>query len=711
MEDLNPHIQHMETLKRMPVLPRALRNLVRLCEKEGREFEELAKIVSFRDRVLDFVNSNYLGLPHRLESMDQVAALFGADTFKNITICTSVSELFDQTRREATPHLEDFWGHSVRCALVAKLIADKLQYKRWDEAFVAGLFHDVGKLILLANFPDQYGNLLVTSRGWNDLLQGEIRLAATHAEIGAAFLRALHLHSFVADSVLYHHEPEDRIPNALPLVKVLYVANALCQELTVTEEKSYRIAEDILGFYRPAVKEILYQCHKAEKEVAHSLGIEIEPLAEFPRKARREKAEAPTLPVQGVTILLEALAGLFEAPGKDAIVTTLWRAVHRFFGVKSILFFFLDPEKDVLIGSRIEEGKKVVPVEELLFPLKRDGGLLVRCLEEEKALDSFGRSTTEPLALSDEQVIRFMGKEGMVSFPMSFRGERTGVVVLALDEADFLSISKNMKILTTLIHQGAIAFHLDQLGKRRFKTIQTERLSALSSIARKISHEVSNPLTIIKNYLKILGKKLAEQNIAQDEITIINEEIDRIIMILQGLASISGMRRPRRAEPVDINALLADLVKITREPLLNEQGVKVHLHLDPSDPKAMAETNGLKQVFINLINNAKEAMPGGGNLLMETRRISRPAGTSQEEGGRGIVEILFQDEGIGIPEPIKAKLFEPFVSSKGGNHPGLGLSIVHNIIESLDGHILCESHKEKGTTFKISLPLVNDKKA
>jgi signal transduction histidine kinase len=198
--------------------------------------------------------------------------------------------------------------------------------------------------------------------------------------------------------------------------------------------------------------------------------------------------------------------------------------------------------------------------------------------------------------------------------------------------------------------------------------------------------------------------KLSEQNLVQDEIRILNEEIDRVVLILHQLTAFSEERTPK-IEPVDLNGLLSDLVKLTKDHFMEGAGIQIHSDLDPSLPMVMTEKNGLKQVCINLLKNAAEAMAQGGNLFIQTKYLPPFEEASFEGGQKGFVEICFRDDGPGIPDEIKAKLFEPFVSSKGGAHTGLGLSIVYNIIRTLNGRIACDSEKGSGTTFKIELPI------
>jgi nitrogen-specific signal transduction histidine kinase len=201
--------------------------------------------------------------------------------------------------------------------------------------------------------------------------------------------------------------------------------------------------------------------------------------------------------------------------------------------------------------------------------------------------------------------------------------------------------------------------------------------------------------------------KLASENVAQDEIRIINEEIDRIAMILRTLTAFSQNRKPR-IEQVDINALITDLVKLTKDSMAERANISIHTDLDPAIPKPVSEKDGLKQVLINLMKNAAEAMPGGGNIYLSTRRISADLRRDTAEAGEhahSYVEIVCRDDGPGIAEEIKERLFEPFVTSKKEGHSGVGLSIAFQTIKALGGILTCESEEGEGTIFNISLPV------
>ena len=718
MQFQKPIFEQISTLKNLPSLPHILLKLLEACNQDTGSLDKISEIVhkdpSLSAKILRLVNSAYFGLPQRVEDVRQAVVLIGMNGVKNVAVCACVYEAFHKTRGNGGFDLKRFWWHSLRCAFLTKRIAEEVRFNQPDEAFLSGLLHDIGKLVLWVNFRKDYEELLEGSEGEPDrLLEGEARLGATHCEIGAWLLDRWHLQSVVSDPILYHHEPASRILSALPLVQIVYVAHALCRDIPPERNQILQIARDALGLGEDQLEVFLSQSDLEASKVAHSLDIEVD-TPEAPKKSTsekdNEKRENLVREVKNVSLLVGTLQGFLEAEDQDSILAVLSQGLKVLFDVKRALFFLRDVEKDVLLGKVPDRDGGFSIFHALTVSPNVANSLLIRSLEGRRALDSFSAGEASNPVILDEQIIRFIGTDGIFCLPLIAQGEPVGVLVIGLERAEMSHLSKHTKLLSLFIHNGAMALRLEDLRRNRLETIRSERFGASTDIARKVVHEVNNPLGIIKNYLKILGMKLAEQQVAQDEIRIINEEIDRVADILRELSDFSS-EKVLKKEKVDINSLLLDILKITRESLVRDSKVELQFDLERSLPMVLAEKDGLKQVFINIIKNAAEALEGGGNLQIQTRYVPAPLEaqpSGEVNGRRGYVEITFRDDGPGIPEENRAKLFEPYVSSKGGSHSGLGLSVAHNIIESLEGKIVCDSHKDAGTEFKIELPVLSD---
>ncbi|MFC1823461.1 HDOD domain-containing protein [Thermodesulfobacteriota bacterium] len=719
-QDDNRFFDQISTSRNLPSLPHILLRLIETCNNERSTIQDITKIISkdssLTAKVLRLVNSAYYGLPNRIGDIDQALTLLGTEAVKNIAISTSVHQAFNHVKDHAVFRLKSFWRHSLLCAQLARLIAKKASFASPEEAFLSGLLHDIGKLVLWVNFNEEYIEILKSSGDRADrLLEAERRLGATHGDVGAWLIDRWALQSFMADAALYHHEPVERIQHAFPLVKIVYAANLLCPETHLDTGLKHEVIESLLGYNGSETEEMRHQAQEEVLEVAQSLGIDIEPFEpslSVTEGDDQNKYEQLAGEVRDVSLLVGTLQNLMRAENQEAILRILHQGLEILFDVKSIFFFLHEPDKDVLVGKAGIKNKKVPSIKDLIVHYQIEKSLLIQSLHQGRPLDSFDRPDDAAPVILDEQIVRFMGREGILCLPMISQGEDVGLIVVGLDRAEFPQLRPHFRLLNTFTGQAAQALHLDSLRRSRLKTIQSERIRASAALARKMSHEVNNPLGIIKNYLKILGIKLSEKNIAQDEIRIINEEIDRVTEIIRELTAFSEEKVTRK-EPVNINALLSDLLKIMGQSVFKDSGIEVHLDLDPSHPTVLAEKNGLKQVFINLFQNAAEAAKGKGNLYIRTQHISNPAGDPSSTGPREFEEpirITVRDDGSGIPDELKPRIFEPFTSSKGGDHTGLGLSITHNIIQSLDGTITCDSRENGGTVFQIDLPIFKSEK-
>ncbi len=712
MEIRKPILDQISTLKNLPTLPHILLKLIQACNRTKGGLEEVARIIekdpSLSSRILRLVNSAYYGLPRKIKSMQNAVTLLGTNAIKNVAISASIYETF-KVNGNSTLNLKLYWWHSLRCGVIAKLISEKINYNNPDEAFLAGLLHDIGRLVLWVNFKKEYKGLLdMYGKRPDLLLAGEIRLGVTHCEVGAWLLNKWKLPSLMADAVFYHHESLERIKDSFPLVKVIYLANMLSQFPAEEQHRDPDSAKEILGLSENDIKTICSKADDELEEVAKSLDIEVEPPGHPSEPISDHDAEKHLeliREVQDSSILLGTLLNLIEANSEEKILHVIYQGLNILFDTQEVIIFLYDQEKKGL--EAVAPNNNESSLEGLFVPMTMKKSLLISCLFEDRPLDSFSVKAKDLPVILDEQLIRFAGKEGILCHPMVAQGNHVGVIVFALDQNELYHLAGHLNVLKMFCRQAALTLNSFRAKQEQLRVIQSERMVASSAVARKVIHEVNNPLSIIKNYLKILGMKLSQHNIAQDEIRIINEEIDRVSKIISQLDDASG-KKISQLDPINLNSLISDIVSLTKDPLLKDRKIMIHTDLDASLPYIKADKDALKQVFINLIKNAAEAMKEGGNLHIKTRYISSDLdkhSLSFMRDKNDYAEVIVQDDGPGIPEHMKKQIFEPFVSSKGEGHRGLGLSIVHSIVRDLNGNISCETSKETGTIFKITLPI------
>ncbi len=212
---------------------------------------------------------------------------------------------------------------------------------------------------------------------------------------------------------------------------------------------------------------------------------------------------------------------------------------------------------------------------------------------------------------------------------------------------------------------------------------------------KKVAHEVSNPLTIINNYLYMLGKKIDLDHSAQEEIKFISEEIERVGNILLRAKDPETPTKTKYKQ-VDINKLLTELDTLFNGSLYKTKQIESALMLDKQIPTLYCPKDKLKQIMINIIKNSVEALGDAGTIKITSR-------DNVYQNSQRYIEISIQDNGPGIDPEVLKNLFKPVTSTKEG-HSGLGLSIANTLVQEISGNISCYSSQDYGTEFKILIP-------
>lgn len=231
---------------------------------------------------------------------------------------------------------------------------------------------------------------------------------------------------------------------------------------------------------------------------------------------------------------------------------------------------------------------------------------------------------------------------------------------------------------------------------------QAQKMEAIGQLAGGVAHDFNNLLTVISGYSELLLQALANQEALRGLVDEIRKAAVRAASLTRQLLAFSRKQvlAPRR---LDLNEVVRDTEKMLCR-LIGED-VELVTNLQPRLPLIQADPGQLEQVLLNLAVNARDAMPQGGTLTIETREnIAEPW-----EQRRSEILLLVRDTGQGMTEEIKRHIFEPFFTTKGvGKGTGLGLAVVHGIIEQSEGHIVVDSEPGRGTTFVIHLPCLEE---
>ncbi|MGZ4372206.1 MAG: sensor histidine kinase [Gaiellaceae bacterium] len=255
--------------------------------------------------------------------------------------------------------------------------------------------------------------------------------------------------------------------------------------------------------------------------------------------------------------------------------------------------------------------------------------------------------------------------------------------------------------------QSAIDITLQRFAE--FHALQTrlqrrQKLEAVGKLAGGIAHNFNNLLTGMLGYVELALDKLPQESEARADVEEIKRSAERAANVVRGLLAFSR-RQPTFPEPLDLNTIVSELEALLRQ--LISSNIEIETVFAPEVSRIEADRSQIEQAIVNLVLNARDAMPEGGKLLIETAGVELAEPLVAPEGsvapGRW-VSLAVRDTGLGMDVGTRERIFEPFFSTKGELGTGLGLATVFGVVEGAGGRILVESRQNEGTTFTLYFP-------
>ena len=300
------------------------------------------------------------------------------------------------------------------------------------------------------------------------------------------------------------------------------------------------------------------------------------------------------------------------------------------------------------------------------------------------------------------EIARREGLISLLSVPLVFGGQAIGALSVYTGKPHVFS-NEEIRILFALADLSAIAIEKARLYERivdvEEQMRQNEKLSALGLLAAEVAHEIRNPLTVMKMLYHSLDLKFPKGDPRARDAEMMREKMEHLNKIVEQILDFARTAEPEFV-PVSLNELIEELGLLTRHKL-TQQNIQLARKLEPELPPVMADPTQLEQAFLNLILNAVEAMPNGGQLTIVSRALS----ASEGSGKPTHVVVEFKDTGHGMTKEQRARAFTSLIKTTKRKGSGLGLAIVARICEAHRARIEIKSNPGRGTTIGITLPL------
>jgi signal transduction histidine kinase len=676
----------------LPANPRVTVRLLRALEGRRASAGEIASLVLCDPAVtlqLLLAAGAGPGVRNGALSIESCVADIGHEVLDVAAFRHATREFSERVSGSRNFGVGDLWRRALVCAESAADLARHCAQSP-EAAYIAGLLHEIGNLALLTR--------RVTSTTIN----------MTAEAAGAELVARCSAPAFLSEAVRLHRERPEALGDAPFLIRVVNVASRLCAEGAT--EAACRQGKDLLGLHERAVEQIYEDALEAARDnpggvdfLAGSApadeGVDSDlPGGQWQSSLPPSKASTDWDELRrGVGDLgLRAVMGraMTAATTEEEALLRTRRLAGMLLGLDRHYFFLASAQDKALVGTPIERDSR--QLEELRVALATSASLLAVAARERRSVHAFGSALKSGGAAVDRIVARMLGAEGLLCVPMSSANGVSGVIAFAIDSAWDDQHSEEGRILSALAGSAAEAVAGAMHERLQRDRARVELTAQFRALGKRVVHETGNPLSIVKNYLRVLADKAGDGGQFREELAILNEELDRIARIMQ------RMGEPLDTEfdggvPVDLNALVREVITLCNDTLFGGRGIELSQQLDPHVPLLQGDAGALKQVVLNLLSNAAEAMPNGGRLTVVSA-------DNVNLDGELFVLLQVTDSGGGIQPEILQRLFQPGTSTKGDGHEGIGLAVSDSIVRRMGGRILCRSSLGRGTIFVVLLP-------
>ena len=642
----------------LPSLPEVTLRVLEACNKDG-NYREISEIVSSDTalvvRVLALGNSALYGAAPGIRSIDQALLRLGTQRFKTLILTAALQQVLLELGAGAWQQLRDFWRHALTTALTARALATLTRYPEADEAFMLGMLHNIGELIAIKT-PDAEARQVYMNH---------------QADIAAELVTSWGLGPLAADAMRYQQALPSELRDAGHLVKVI----SLSTRLALSDSAGIAAAGTLFGLSEELTREINRRIGHDVSAMAASLGI---PLINSYRSEPGSQALRQTVLRQ--TIAQQAIGFADLTGNSGTILAETVNSLTLITGLPALCFGYDDDSLVLLSGT-------TGAIPHLAVTAQPGGSVLTEAFSSRTPVSL----NAQVPAVLDRQLLSLLRSSSLTAIPVVTGDRCAGVFVLGTDGNTPDTITELVRLFTDQL--SAVLQERNASFESDAQIAEVNHNVAIEKLRRQV-HEISNPLTIIRQYIHQLRNRLQDTD-AREELDVVQDELDRAGNFLLQMSQNTGNNTDETTS--DLNAELLSLARVLESSLFSASNLHFNVLMCSAPTFVIAGPSAIRQIMINLVRNAVESLPDDGGSV--TIKTTAPVWQAH----RNWVEMEVTDTGTGIADSIRDTLFTPGKSTKGQGHSGLGLSIVKQLVDDMDGIIACHAGQE-GTTFRILLP-------
>jgi HD-like signal output (HDOD) protein len=668
--------------------PHVVVQLLGACREPATASGELAEIV-LQDGVMcaKIIDAAAKVCPDSLDPASPVTSALAGLTqpiVKSLALQSAKALAASRFTPEQAHFLRRLWFFSRAAGCIAHATAEAVAYPAPEEAQVTAQLMNIGMLALFSHNPEKYVQNIDSQFSSKEVrVQEQVCFEVDHLQLAEILISGWGGDSFMLEAILFaHHDPESSRASST-LVRIAQLANEIGRNPLILQTAGLRKAEQLFDLKETATTALF---RRAESQYRDSSPFECRP-----DESMQELDKAGKHLTDLAFDLLEQETVRCQLAGAEETVEHVFSArqlyLHHSPALEAV-FFLVDRPGDRLVGFPSAPQSRLFA--ELTTPLTV-ANLLTAAAQEGRLRHSFEAGAT--LTVFDRQLIRVCKGRGIACLPLRMGDRPVGGVVLGLGTPGAVASldTPHLDWLTRALASTLAALSNETAAGRALEGRDIDPIP-------RLAHEIGNPLAIINNYMHVLGNLLEGSENAGIPSAVV-KEVERIDEILTYYRTTIDSPKPPNSG-VEFNATIFSVLESLRPALFDPKKIEVVTDFDTAIGSASTNPLAIKQILVNLLTNAAEAVAEHGRIVITSREQIR-------SDGRRYVVIGVKDNGPGIDKRIMGGLFSPVASTKGGNHAGLGLSIAKEMADDIGAILHCHSNLVSGTYFSLMVPLAD----